>query len=219
MNRGARRQTIFLDDADRRCFVTLLTELDERFGVEVHLWCLVGNHFHLVVRSRDGRISDAMKFLSERFTRRSNDRHSHDGAIFRGRFHSVMITNDDHHRWLFHYVHQNATIASLEANAETTAKIIARAIVEKWGLSIADLHVARVGICSEPRLAFALVAVEVAGLSTAEVAQVLGFASPGACRSVVARARNRCRNNQEFSLRIADVILAVVQLVDTGRPA
>lgn len=103
-NRGARRQQVFIDDCDREDFVALLRELDRRFGVEVHLYCLVGNHFHLVVRSRDGRVSDAMKFLSQRFTRHSNDRHGFDGAIFRGRFNNVIVTDDDHHRWLFGYV-------------------------------------------------------------------------------------------------------------------
>ena len=108
MNRGARRQTVFIDHVDRQVFVDLLAELDDRFGVEVHLFCLVGNHFHLVVRSTEGEISAAMKFLSERFTRRSNDRHGHDGAVFRGRFHDVLVEDDDHHRWLFRYVHRNA---------------------------------------------------------------------------------------------------------------
>lgn len=108
MNRGARHQTVFLDDRDRRHFLELVGELERRFGVEVHLFCLVGNHYHLLVRSHAGQISEAMKFLSERFTRGSNDRHGHDGPIFRGRFHSEIVQSDRHHRWLFRYIHANA---------------------------------------------------------------------------------------------------------------
>lgn len=108
MNRGARRQAVFLDQRDHFDFVGLLGQIEQRFGVEVHLFCLVGNHFHALVRSRDGRISDAMKYVSERFTRRSNDRHGFDGPIFRGRFHSEVVSDEAHHRWLFRYIHRNA---------------------------------------------------------------------------------------------------------------
>jgi len=108
MNRGARRQTVFLDRRDHVNFLELLGDVENRFGVEVHLFCLVGNHFHALVRSRDGRISEAMKFVSERFTRWFNDRHGFDGPIFRSRFHSETVSDDAHHRWLFRYIHRNA---------------------------------------------------------------------------------------------------------------
>ncbi|BAN02148.1 transposase [Ilumatobacter coccineus] len=107
MNRGAGRRIVFRDDDDRACFVRLVSELEERFGLEVHCYCLMGNHFHLLVRSREGRLSEAMKWLGAEFTRKANTRRQVDGAVFRGRFHSVPVTLDAHRLWLVRYIHAN----------------------------------------------------------------------------------------------------------------
>lgn len=107
MNRGAGRRAVFRDDDDRRLAVSLLSEFEERFGVEVHAYCLMGNHFHVLVRSREGRVSEAMKWFGSEFTRRVNFRREVDGAIFRGRFHSVLVERDAHLIWLFRYINAN----------------------------------------------------------------------------------------------------------------
>ncbi len=107
MNRGAGRRIVFRDDQERSLFVDLLSELDDRFGVEVHAFCLMGNHYHLLVRSRDGNVSDAMKWLGSAFTLEVNSRRGVDGAIFRGRFHSLLVESDAHLTWLFRYINAN----------------------------------------------------------------------------------------------------------------
>ncbi len=107
MNRGAGRRIVFRDDDERTLFVDLLAELDGRFGVEVHAYCLMGNHDHLLVRSRDGDVSTAMKWLGAAFTLGVNSRRGVDGAIFRGRFHSVLIGAEAHLTWLFRYINAN----------------------------------------------------------------------------------------------------------------
>ncbi|MEP1124353.1 MAG: transposase [Ilumatobacter sp.] len=107
MNRGAGRRIVFRDDDERAVFVDLLAELDARFGVEVHAYCLMGNHYHLLVRSRDGDVSAAMKWLGAAFTLGVNSRRGVDGAIFRGRFHSVLIRAEAHLTWFFRYINAN----------------------------------------------------------------------------------------------------------------
>lgn len=107
MNRGAGRRIVFRDDGERQLFVDLLAQLDDRFGVEVHAFCLMGNHYHAVLRSGSGRLSEAMAWLGARFTLTVNSDRDVDGAIFRGRFHSVLVERDEHLDWLHRYVNSN----------------------------------------------------------------------------------------------------------------
>jgi len=107
MNRGAGRRIVFRDDAERLVFVDPLAEMEERFGVEIHSYCLMGNHYHAMIRSAEGRISEAMAWLGSRFTLAVNRHRDVDGAIFRGRFHSVLVERDAHVDWLYRYVNAN----------------------------------------------------------------------------------------------------------------
>ena len=58
MNRGVASQSIFLDDADRTDFLDLLVQATLRHALEIHGYCLMGNHYHLLLRSREGRLSE-----------------------------------------------------------------------------------------------------------------------------------------------------------------
>lgn len=107
MNRGAGRRIVFRDDRERQLFLDLLAQLEERFGIEVHGFCLMGNHYHAVLRSGVGRLSEAMAWLGSRFTLAVNADRDVDGAIFRGRFHSVRVERDEHLDWLHRYVNAN----------------------------------------------------------------------------------------------------------------
>ena len=95
MNRGADHQPIFKNDLDRHDFLRLLGRTRDRFGLEIHAHCLMGNHFHAVVRTPEAVLSESMQFLSATFTRHFNMRHLRDGPLFRGRFVSVVIESDD----------------------------------------------------------------------------------------------------------------------------
>jgi REP element-mobilizing transposase RayT len=107
MNRGAARQPVFFGDRDRIEFGRLLAELHERFGVETLAYCLMGNHYHLLLRSPDGRLPDAMQHLAGVFTRRVNLRAGRDGPLFRGRYHAIPVTSDEYLVWVTRYIHRN----------------------------------------------------------------------------------------------------------------
>jgi REP element-mobilizing transposase RayT len=79
MNRGIGRQAVFRSDDDRQIFYDCLAAAMPRYGVEIHAWCLLDNHFHLLLKSASGRLSDAMRFLGGRFTQRINYRDGRDG--------------------------------------------------------------------------------------------------------------------------------------------
>lgn len=107
-NRGVNRQTVFFGDEDRVEFGRLLGEIFERFGIEVHGYCLMDNHYHLLVRCPDAGLSDAMQHLSSVFTRHTNDRVGRDGQLFRGRFHSIFVDSDRYFLRAVRYIHRNA---------------------------------------------------------------------------------------------------------------
>lgn len=107
MNRGVDRTEIFLGDADRVEFGRLLGEASLRTGVEIHGYCLMPNHFHLIVCCPDGGLSDFVRHATAVYTRHLNDRVGRDGPLFRGRFHSLAIDTDDYLLAAIRYVHRN----------------------------------------------------------------------------------------------------------------
>jgi len=113
MNRGVDRAPIFRSDADRQIFLDSLEAAANRYGLQVHAYCLLGNHYHLMLFSEKGQLSDGMRFLSARFTQRINYRDNRDGPLFRGRFASVPIKDDAHLVCVSRYIHRNPVEAGL----------------------------------------------------------------------------------------------------------
>ncbi len=107
MNRGAKHEMIFLDDGDRYFFVRLLSQIEERFGMEIHAYCLMGNHYHVLARSQTARLSEAMQWLGFRYSTHFNWSHGFDGSPFRGRFHAVPVRTDEHLVACARYIHRN----------------------------------------------------------------------------------------------------------------
>jgi REP element-mobilizing transposase RayT len=118
VHRGIGRADIFHHDLDRAAFVELLGDLDDRFGLEVHAYVLMGNHYHLLVRSAEGRLARAMRHLNGCYTQRHNWHHGRDGALLAGRFHSSLIEADSYLTRVARYVHLNPVTAGLAAAPE-----------------------------------------------------------------------------------------------------
>jgi REP element-mobilizing transposase RayT/DNA-directed RNA polymerase specialized sigma24 family protein len=115
MNRGARRAPIFRDAADCQLFLDWVAESVSRHGIEVHLFCLMPNHFHLLIRSKRGNLSKALKHLLAGYVLELNRRHKWDGPVFRGRFQSQRIEDPDYLRYLVAYLHLNPVDAGIVA--------------------------------------------------------------------------------------------------------
>lgn len=107
MNRGVDHAAVFRGDRDRIDFIGLLGRGCREHGVEVHAWCLMSNHFHLLVRDSADSISELMRWVGTTYVRHYNDRHERDGPLFRGRFHSVPVRGHDYIQWLGRYIHLN----------------------------------------------------------------------------------------------------------------
>lgn len=107
MNRGVDRQAVFFTDTDRLEFGRRLVDIHERFGVETIAYCLMDNHYHLLLHSADGQLSRSMHHLGTTYTTRTNRRRGRDGPIFRGRFHSIPVETDTYLTWSARYIHRN----------------------------------------------------------------------------------------------------------------
>lgn len=107
MNRGASKRPVFLDDDDRHGFIRLLADSAARTQVEVHGYCLMGNHFHLLVHTPFGNMAEMMRLLSGRYARFFNDRWGRDGALCRGRYRSIVVDSERYLLAVSRYIHRN----------------------------------------------------------------------------------------------------------------
>jgi putative transposase len=115
MNRGDRRELIFLDEEDRQQFLTTLGEACAKTGWQVHALCLMPNHFHLVVETPQPNLVAGMKWLLGTYTSRFNRRHKFFGHLFSGRYKALIVdgSGNGYLKTVCDYVHLNPTRAKL----------------------------------------------------------------------------------------------------------
>ena len=107
VNRGIDKRPVFRIDEDRVDFGQLIGEAHERTGVLVNAYCLMDNHYHLVLECPDGGLSTFMHHLSGQFARHWHLRHGGDGPVFTGRFKSRPILDEEYLVSAVRYVHRN----------------------------------------------------------------------------------------------------------------
>ncbi len=117
VSRGCGKQLIFEDDDDRKVFLEYLeSELNEQ-SVELLAWCLMGNHFHLLLRAPMESISRLLRVLNSKYAMYYNKRHDRVGHLMQGRFKSEPVETDAYLMTVVRYIHlnpQKAGIGSLE---------------------------------------------------------------------------------------------------------
>src|SRR6266511_6485497 len=115
MNRGDRREPIFDDDLDRQRFLQTLGEACGKTDWQVHAWCLMGNHFHLVMETPQPNLVVGMKWFLGTYTSRFNRRHKLFGHLFSGRYKALVVdgSGNGYLRTVCDYVHLNPVRAKL----------------------------------------------------------------------------------------------------------
>lgn len=114
MSRGDRREDIFRDDNDRESFLQTLADACAKTSWEVHAFCLMPNHFHLVVETPQPNLAAGMKWFLGTYTARFNRRHNLNGHVFAGRYKSVLVGGKGGYlRTVCDYVHLNPVRARL----------------------------------------------------------------------------------------------------------
>jgi len=136
MNRGIARRTLFETDEDRRFFLALVAREVRAGRIEVHAFCLLLTHFHLLIRSVTGQLSEAMRRIQNRYSRWFNRTRKRDGPLVKGRFLSCLVDTLRYRRNVVTYIHDNPVVAGLVADPTqyewSSASHFARSDRPRW---------------------------------------------------------------------------------------
>ena len=105
--RGNERKPIYRDDSDRFHFLELLAEAIERFGIRVHAYVLMDNHFHQLIETPEANLSRTLQWLNVSYSVWFNRRHDRAGHLFQGRFKSVVVEDNAGWQEVARYIHLN----------------------------------------------------------------------------------------------------------------
>jgi REP element-mobilizing transposase RayT len=111
--RGSNRQAIFRYDSDRVDFLSCLARVVERRTLSCLAYCLMSNHYHLVLQTHDGELSSGMQALNGRYSNSFNRRYQRDAHLFRNRFGAVRQETQAQFEWTLRYVAVNPVAKGL----------------------------------------------------------------------------------------------------------
>ena len=118
MNRGRRGEEIFENSKDFETFIRLLQESVNLWDIRVGAYCLLSNHYHLLIQTPQGNLSRFMRHLNGVYTQRYNRTHDCDGQLFRGRYKAILVEEDNYLLELIRYIHKNPVRAGLVKNVD-----------------------------------------------------------------------------------------------------
>ncbi len=116
--RGNARQDIYLTDADRSAFLALLAQTCGRYDWRCHAYCLMSNHYHLLLETNQPTLSTGMKFLNGLYTQHFNRQHHRTGHLYQGRFKGILVERDAYLLELARYIVLNPVQASMVRSAK-----------------------------------------------------------------------------------------------------
>ena len=118
MNRGRRGEDIFSADGDYDLFLNLLRESAQSWNVRVAAFCLMTNHYHLLIQTPEANLSRCMRHVNGVYTQRYNRVHGCDGPLFRGRYRAILVEADTYLLQVLKYIHRNPLRAGVVKNLE-----------------------------------------------------------------------------------------------------
>ena len=116
-SRGNQRGNIFDDNDDRRQFLLVLQEVCHRYNWICHAYCLMSNHYHLLIETPDGNLSQGMRQLNGVYTQYFNRRHGRVGHVFQGRYKGILVDKNSYLLELARYIVLNPVRAGLVRSA------------------------------------------------------------------------------------------------------
>jgi REP element-mobilizing transposase RayT len=117
-NRGNDKKAVFKDDQDRETFLKILAFVNKRYHWLCHAYCLMDNHYHLMIETPDGNLSLGMRQLNGVYTQARNKRYSKTGHLFQGRYKAILIQKDTHLLEVCRYVVLNPVRARMVEKPE-----------------------------------------------------------------------------------------------------
>lgn len=112
-SRGDRHEPIFVDDVDRESLIAVLASGMSRFDAQVLAYCLMGNHYHFVLHTRQANLSLLMRHVNGVYTQAFNRRHAKVGHLLQGRFKAILVDRDAYLLEVCRYVELNPVRAGM----------------------------------------------------------------------------------------------------------
>ena len=107
MNRGRGRQAIFYGPAYFKAFLDTLIQAHQRFDAQIHAYCLMGNHYHLLIETPRANLGRIMRHINGIYTQQYNRFRNTDGPLFRGRYKAILVDETEYLLQLSRYIHLN----------------------------------------------------------------------------------------------------------------
>jgi len=118
MNRGLERRAVFTEDDDYKQFISRCLEIHLRYGILFHSFCLMPNHYHLLIETPRAGLSKAMRHLNGFYTQYFNRKRKRVGPLFQGRYKAILVDKESYLLQLSRYIHLNPVKAAITTKPE-----------------------------------------------------------------------------------------------------
>jgi len=129
-SRGNAREAIFLNDEDRKLFLDILGSVKERSNWLCHAYCLMDNHYHLIVETPESNLSKGMRQLNGVYTQRFNKQHNRVGHLFQGRYKTIVVDKENYLLEVSRYVVLNPVRAKAVKNSYLGTAGLEKALIK-----------------------------------------------------------------------------------------
>ncbi|MFC2091480.1 transposase [Elusimicrobiota bacterium] len=118
ISRGNAKNDIFLNDEDRNSFLNIFSEAIKKYNLICYAYCLMSNHYHLLIETPDGNLSISMRYLNGVYTQKFNRKNNKVGHVFQGRFKSILVDKESYLLELCRYIELNPVREQLISKPE-----------------------------------------------------------------------------------------------------
>ncbi len=117
-SRGNERKSVFKSKRDREKFLEYLETASLRYGAVIHAYCLMDNHYHILLETPSGNLSQIMRHINGAYTTYFNVKRVRSGHLFQGRFKAILVDMDEYAKELSRYIHLNPVRAKMVEKPE-----------------------------------------------------------------------------------------------------
>ena len=112
-SRGNEQKALFKSNKDREKFIEYLESATERYDAVIHAYCLMDNHYHILLETPSGNLSKIMAHINGAYTNYFNAKRERSGHLFQGRYKAILVEADEYAKELSRYIHLNPVRANI----------------------------------------------------------------------------------------------------------